>query len=144
MTRINIVPPEELTDQHLMREYQELPRILGLVRKALAKGKTPADFKIASDYLLGAGHVTFFYDKLSFLKKRQDSLIAELIRRKYNIAHRDGLDLSGIPIEWINDYSPTAMALSLSRARILEKIMMKPDWYKYYGKPHKNIDISDK
>lgn len=46
MTRINIVPPEELTDQHLMREYQELPRILGLVRKALAKGKTPADFNL--------------------------------------------------------------------------------------------------
>ena len=40
MTRINLVPPKELTDQHLMREYQELPRIVGLVRKAIHRGKS--------------------------------------------------------------------------------------------------------
>lgn len=135
MTRINLVPVKELTDQHLMREYQELPRIVGLVKKAIEKGKSPKDFKIASDYLLGAGHVTFFYDKLDFLRKRQLSLIAELIERKYNIVHMDGLNLEGIPFEWINDYIPTEQGLFLSRERIKEKIEMKPHWYKFNGKP---------
>ena len=30
------------------------------------KGKYPLDFKISDTYLLGTGHVTFFYDKLIF------------------------------------------------------------------------------
>lgn len=28
MTRINLIPVEELTDQHLMAEYRELPMIV--------------------------------------------------------------------------------------------------------------------
>ena len=139
MTRINLVPPEELTDQHLMREYQELPRIVGLVRKAIHKGRKPSDFKIAHDYILGSGHVTFFYNKLEFLRKRQLSLIAELLVREYKIVHQEGLDLYNIPNEWKGDYIPTNNGLMLSRERIREKILMKPQWYKYKGRP---IDIS--
>lgn len=139
MTRINLVSPKELTDQHLMREYQELPRIVGLVRKAIHKGRKPSDFKIASDYILGSGHVTFFYNKLEFLRKRQLSLIAELLVREYKIVHQEGLDLYDIPNEWKGDYIPTNNGLILSRERIREKILMKPQWYKYKGKP---IDIS--
>lgn len=138
MTRINLISPEELTDQHLMREYQELPRIVGLVRKAIHRGKKPSDFKIAHDYILGSGHVTFFYNKLEFLRKRQLSLIAELLVREYKIVHQEGLDLYDIPNEWIGDYIPTNNGLMLSRERIREKILMKPHWYKYKGKP---IDI---
>lgn len=139
MTRINLVPPEELTDQHLMREYQELPRIVGLVRKAIHKGRKPSDFKMAHDYILGSGHVTFFYNKLEFLRKRQLSLIAELLVREYKIVHQEGLDLYNIPNEWKEDYIPTNNGLMLSRERIREKILMKPQWYKYKGRP---IDIS--
>ena len=139
MTRINLIPPEELTDQHLIREYQELPRIVGLVRKAINKGRKPSDFKIASDYILGSGHVTFFYNKLEFLRKRQLLLIAELLRREYKIMHQDGLNLLDIPDEWKRDYIPTTNGLILSRERIREKILMKPQWYKYKGKP---IDVS--
>lgn len=139
MTRINLVSPKELTDQHLMREYQELPRIVGLVRKAIHKGRKPSDFKIAHDYILGSGHVTFFYNKLEFLRKRQLSLIAELLVREYKIVHQEGLDLYNIPNEWKGDYIPTNNGLMLSRERIREKILMKPQWYKYKGRP---IDIS--
>lgn len=138
MTRINLIPPEELTDQHLMREYQELPRIIGLVIKAINKGKKPSDFKISHDYVLGPGHVTFFYNKLEFLRKRQLLLITELLKREYKIIHQDGLDLLDIPDEWKGDYIPTNNGLMLSRERIREKILMKPHWYKYKGKP---IDI---
>lgn len=139
MTRINLVPPEELTDQHLMREYQELPRIVGLVRKAINREGKPSDFKIAPDYILGAGHVTFFYNKLEFLRKRQLLLIAELLVREYKIVHKEGLDLYDIPDEWKGDYIPTNNGLRLSRNRIIEKILMKPQWYKYKGH---SIDIS--
>ena len=133
MTRINLVPVQDLTDQHLMREYQELPRILGNVRKGIAAGKTPKNYKIPREYVLGTGHMTFFYDKLEFLRKRQNELIEELLNRNYKIQFIDGLDLSEFPDCWNGDYQPTDKAIKLSRARIQEKIDMKPSWYSYKG-----------
>jgi len=89
MTRINLVPPATLARQHLVAEYRELPRVFGLVHKAQAKGRTPADCDIPKSYRLGAGHVTFFYDKLSWLLWRQMALIQEMDRRGYAVNHRD-------------------------------------------------------
>lgn len=140
MTRINLIDPQELTDQHLMREYQELPRILGNVRRAVAAGKHPKNFKIPSQYVLGTGHMTFFYDKLQFLRDRQKTLIAELIKRKYKISFTDGLDLSEFKDEWLGNYQPDSKAVALSRERIKEKIDMKRDWYKYYGQSFNEVD----
>lgn len=130
MTRINMVPPEELTDQHLMREYQELPRVLALVKKTQEKGKLPKDLKIAEKYILGTGHILFFYNKLTFLKKRQEKLVKELLKRGYNIKFTEGLDLSSFETVWLDDYHPTIEDIELSRSRINEKIAMKPDWYR--------------
>ena len=43
MTRINGIPPQELTGPHLVAEYRELPRIFALVRAAAARGARPED-----------------------------------------------------------------------------------------------------
>lgn len=130
MTRINMVPAEELTDQHLMREYQELPRVLALVRKTQEKGKLPKDLKIAEKYILGTDHVLFFYNKLTYLKKRQEQLVKELLKRGYKIKFTEGLDLSPFGSVWLEDYHPTIEDIELSRTRINEKIAMKPEWYR--------------
>ena len=37
MTRINLVPVEELSNQHLMAEYRELPRIPNAIKSNRAK-----------------------------------------------------------------------------------------------------------
>jgi len=42
MTRINLVPPEELCDQHLLAELRELPRI----PNAVLKGRYPMGSKL--------------------------------------------------------------------------------------------------
>ena len=55
MTRINIIPPAELCDQHLLAEHRELTRIPNLV----VKGKFSLEGQ-PSDYKLGTGHVKFF------------------------------------------------------------------------------------
>ena len=39
MTRINLINPEKLTDQHLLAEYRELPRIFWIVRKKISENK---------------------------------------------------------------------------------------------------------
>lgn len=134
MTRINLTLVSELADQHLMAEYRELPRVFGAVRKHVQNGKKVTDFKIPSSFLLGTGHVTFFYDKLLFLKNRHQELIAECLKRGFNIKDISTQDLTDIPDEWKNDYQPSIWSIEISQARLNEKISQKPTWYKYYGK----------
>jgi len=72
MTRINLVPPEELMDQHLFAEFRE----------------------------------------------------SEL--------DPDGTMLA---TPWCGHYTATPEALQIIRTRIAEKIALKPQWYRYEGKP---------
>lgn len=134
MTRINLVPVSELSDQHLIAEYRELPRIFNLVLNAQYKGKYPLDFKISDTYLLGTGHVTFFYDKLIFLQRRLKEITEECIKRKFNIANKNDYSLALFNKEWLNDYIPTLKEIEISRKRIQEKLNSRPKFYKYYGK----------
>ncbi len=127
MTRINCVPAAELTGPHLVAEYRELPRIFGLVRAAIARGEKPDDRRNPAEYLLGPGHIRFFYPRLGYLAKRQEELICEMLRRGYapNFTNLAGL-LIGIPIEWHGDWSPSDVALALNRARLAERLQAAP------------------
>lgn len=122
MTRINLVPPEELSRQHLVAEYRELPRIFALVRAAQGKGLKPASLKAPATYVLGRGHMLFFYDKCQFLLQRQKSLIHEMRRRGYEPKFDRPDDLIvGLDPHWLGDYEPTTEAMALNRARIKER-----------------------
>lgn len=69
MTRINsAIDPKNLTDQHLVAELRELPRIFTAVNKRLEKDLSFDG--IPKEFILGTGHMTFFYDKLRFLIDR--------------------------------------------------------------------------
>lgn len=131
MTRINLVPVQELADQHLMAEYRELPRVFGAVQKHIDAGKSTKDFKISSTYILGTGHVTFFYNKLLFLSKRHEQIVLECLKRGIKISNTNKYDVSHFPHIWCNDYIPTPKEIEISRARIIEKLIMKPTWYKF-------------
>lgn len=131
MTRINLVPVQELADQHLMAEYRELPRIFGAVRKHVQGEKKVKDFNISNTYLLGTGHVTFFYDKLKFLANRHYDLVLECLRRGINISNTGINDISDIPDEWCCEYLPSTTEIELSRSRIIEKIQAKPEFYRW-------------
>lgn len=78
MTRINCIPPAELTGPHLIAEYRELPRVFALVKAAIQRGETTTDRRNPPAYTLGTGHVRFFYMRLGYLAKRQASLVAEM------------------------------------------------------------------
>lgn len=131
MTRINLVHVKELADQHLMAEYRELPRIFGAVRKHVQTGKKVKDFKIPPYYVLGKGHVTFFYDKLKFLANRHYDLVLECLRRGINISNTGINDISDIPAEWCGEYLPDNQEIEVSRSRIREKVQAKPDFYRW-------------
>ena len=82
MTRINCIPPRQLSREHLIAEYRELPRIFALVHAAIARGESPDDPRNPTSYTLGAGHVRFFYCRLGYLVKRQLAIIDEMRDRR--------------------------------------------------------------
>lgn len=130
MTRINVVPPAELHDKHLVAEYHELPRIYNLVRKAIARKLTPKDFERYDQYTMGAGHVKFFYTRLKWLAERQASLVEEMVHRKMRPQHVRFEELfRGIPRAWFGDWEADESAITVNRSRLkerLEEMMQKP------------------
>ena len=142
MTRINLVPPSELIDQHLFAEFREIKMIpMSLRRSILARGVEEVLLKIPKEFTLNTGHVSFFYDKATYLFQRYGLLIHELRKRGINFDETSQLDPCNIygtiagDSRFMKKYEPTPKALCIIRQRIAEKIAMKPDWYRYYGVP---------
>lgn len=116
MTRINLVPPAELCDRHLLAEHRELTRI----PNAVARGRFRLDGQ-PQDYKLGSGHVRFFFNKLAFLHRRYQALHAECLARGFRVQNIWPADLPDDPALW-RDYVPTEAALAANRARIAERM----------------------
>ena len=82
MTRINVVPVGELSQLHLVAEYREITRLPKNLTKSLSrKAKEFNMDEIPPDYVLGKGHVKFFYDNnlvsKGGLRKREESIEQE-------------------------------------------------------------------
>lgn len=123
MTRINLVPPEELHKKHLVAEYHELPRIFSYVKMQLAKGVDPATIKAPAEYTLGTGHMKFFYTRLGFLLERQAALIMEMMRRGMKVKYDNLTGLAeSIPEHLMGNYEPTEAAIAINRERIAERL----------------------
>jgi deoxyribonuclease (pyrimidine dimer) len=119
MTRINLVPPNELCNQHLIAEYRELPRVFALARPL-------PDSEMPKQYTLGKGHVKFFYDKLTYLENRFTLLVNECIKRGFNIQYTQPKHSTTIGLH--NNYTPTQEALELNRERINLRMPKQPRW----------------
>lgn len=131
MTRINVIPVTELTDQHLMAEYRELPMVMTSARRS-----SPSNFKPSDKYTLNKGHIMFFYNKKNYLLNRWSELITELNNRGYKI------DPSARNVLWNEldkflqvDWYPDEDARCTNLERIKARIAQRPGWYRYYGKP---------
>lgn len=137
MTRINLVPPQELMDQHLFAEFREIKMVpKSLQRSINARGVAGVLLRVPAEFTLGKGHVSLFYDKGAYLETRFEELRAELRRRNYNFDELSKLDDANVYLRYpmfLGAYVPTEVALKLIRQRIAEKIALKPDWYRYSG-----------
>lgn len=131
MTRINLVPVQELADQHLFAEYRELPRVFGKVREHISKGRKFNDLKIPRTFVLGTGHMTFFYNKLKYLVDRHGAIVQECLRRGINISNTDLNDISDLPEKYCNDYYPLPEEIEISKSRLIDRYNLKPQWYKF-------------
>ncbi len=123
MTRINCVPVSELTSKHLVAEYRELPRVFGLVRECQNRGVIPSTLtaKQPPSYVMGEGHVIFFYTRLGYIERRYIQLVKEMKSRGYIVNYPEP-NLQGIGECWCGDWEPDEAAMKINRARIKERI----------------------
>jgi deoxyribonuclease (pyrimidine dimer) len=134
LTRINILPVEELTDQHLMAEYREI-FMIGSALQISLKSKNWDKNRIPKELTLGTGHVMFFYDKGLYLYKRYQQIQTELNKRNYNLDKSRLFKVTQFPTDYYNDWTPTDRDRAVIRERIEERIKQKPHWYRHNGKP---------
>jgi len=124
MTRINVIPVEELSDQHLLAEYRELPRVL----------KQNIDVKGAREkYHLGVGHMKWARRHWLFTLNRFRSLCDEMTHRNY-FPRYNPENLSIYLVDIAREYPEATYEVSesdilLNRKRILEKYKLHPEHY---------------
>lgn len=123
MTRINCIPVQELTRQHLIAEYRELPRVFSLARKP----KTGETFP--EQYVLGTGHVKFFYKRLAYLAERHTQIVQEMKQRGYKpVIAEDEMwrhcEKAGgrLSSELFGNWQPDENAIAANRNRIQERL----------------------
>jgi deoxyribonuclease (pyrimidine dimer) len=126
MVRINIINPKFLADQHLIAEYNEILMLLGYVKKNPKLGIK----KIPENYKLGPGHMLFFKNKLKYLNKRFIIIKKEMTNRGFS--NNINLDLNIFNKNLINDWEATNEDKKIIKKRIIYKINLKPEYYRYY------------
>lgn len=117
MTRINAgIPPQDLTNKHLIAEHRELKRIPNVVSKGRYNLKTSP-----KEFTLGKGHVSFFYTRLGYLKQRYLELYEECRARGFNVQNYVS-SWEGVPEELMGDYTPTEKAIAIVSERIRDRL----------------------
>lgn len=127
MTRINVISVEELSDQHLIAEYRELPRC---IKQKINVKNAP------TTYCLGTGHMKWAASHPSFLLDRYCKLCDEMDWRGFRINYSYA-DLALLAAKFgkiFNKYSKYEIKekdIELNKNRLIEKYKLKPNFYKW-------------
>lgn len=126
MTRVNVIPVNELSDQWLISEYRELPRC---IKQDIDTSDAP------TRYCLGKGHMKWAKKHSIYLFRRYRWICEEMEYRGFTVNY---------PAEkFYTDYINTVSGINLSthiisndeielnRKRLIEKYKMKPNFYKW-------------
>ena len=133
MTRINLVDPKELTQQHLVAEYREIFMVGSSLQRSLRSpnwNKTKET--LPKEFTLNGGHVKFFYNKGKYLHNRYLELVKEMKRRGMKPDPTRTFKKEQWPNELYKNWAPNNKAIQIIRQRINERIKQKPTWYKFY------------
>ena len=131
MTRINIIPPKKLYDQHLIAEYREITKVPAALKRTLNSKSGLMLSKISKKYTLNKGHVYFFYNKGLYLDKRYKQIIQEMRNRGFNPDSKRKFPVQiFIDNNLYHDWEPCKEDFKIIEKRIAEKIKKRPNWYK--------------
>lgn len=124
MTRINVVPVKELSDQWLIAEYRELPRV---VKQNINVDNAPSKYK------LGEGHVKWARKHIRWIENRYAELCNEMDFRGFKVNHNwYSLHklIRALPYKIQNYYDVTKEDIILNRDRLIEKYNSHYTWTK--------------
>ena len=128
MVRVNLINPQKLADQHLIAEYNEILMLIAYIKKY---SKTNLD-KIPNNYSLGKGHILFFKNKVLYLKNRHEKLKKEMNIRGFKT--RKTVYTNQFSKNLLNNYKPNNEDKKIIKKRLIEKLKLKPNFYRYYSK----------
>jgi hypothetical protein len=122
MTRINCwIPPAELCDAHLRAEHREITRIPNTIKSGRAKIEN-----IPKHFRLGTGHVTFFYDKIGYIRDRYKKLYRECRLRGFDVSDKHDSFIE-IPNHLMKTWSPYEHGINTICQRINERLAIMKD-----------------
>lgn len=124
MVRVNLISPKKLSDQHLIAEYNEILMLIAYIKKHFEVEDVP------KKYCLGKGHMKFFKNKIIYLKKRHEKLKSEMKRRKFKT--NKTINIDSFKKNNKKDWKPKKEDLEIIKKRLIERIKLKPDYYRYY------------
>tara|TARA_R110000868_G_scaffold220387_3_gene471602 strand:- start:1082 stop:1483 length:402 start_codon:yes stop_codon:yes gene_type:complete len=132
MTRINSnIDPKSLKRMHLVAELREITMVPAALRRSLRTiDATKIEHSIPVKFTLNAGHVKFFYNKLTFLRNRFDRLATEMERRGYTPDRTRAKAFDGFDTVWYNNWTASSEDDDLVMDRINLRISQKPHLYR--------------
>lgn len=123
-----------LTDQHLLAENKEINQLAGQMQRSF--GSPNFDFNALPDtYTLGKGHVRSLYVRGEFVRRRYRLVYEECLNRNFKVSYNFNDVWKDLGERYNRDLEPTDAQMELSVSRIREKIVGKPGFYRYYGRP---------
>lgn len=123
MTRVNVIPPSELSDQHLIAEYHELPRV---IKQKIDISGAPRCF------ILGAGHMRWARAHWKYTCDRFCDICAEMEYRGFHMNFApESLREYVCNICGAGEYVVTESDIEKNRERIREKYNKKPEFYRW-------------
>lgn len=137
MTRINLIPPTLLSNQHLVAEHKEILQLNGQFKKSLNSKKGIQIPK--GKFTLNKGHVKFFYNKGKYLENRFNLIKIELKNRGYS-SYSEFDNYLYVQQNMYNDWIPDKEDYNIIVERLLDKLENKKEYYKYKNENF-NIEI---
>lgn len=133
MTRINVVPVEELSDQWLLAEYRELPRC---IKQNINTDDAP------QNYCLGKGHMKWAKHHTLFLISRFHKIFNELKFRGFNPLFNPE-ELANFAKEITKESDKNAYLIfdediDLNRSRLIERYNEKSNFYRWTNRSKPN------
>lgn len=122
MTRINAyIKPSELPDKLLLAEHREIKRIPNTINsgRAFVNG-------IPQQFILGKGHVKFFYNKLLWLHNRYRHIYDECKARGFNVTdYSESFMVQDDMKHLVKDWHPNVNEIKRIRQLLIERIESK-------------------
>lgn len=122
--------PSELHRLHLIAEYREITMIPAALRRSLkARDQAAVLAGVPQLFTLNAGHVTFFYNKLHYVRQRLVRIMDEMTSRGYKTDPSRVLTFDGFPTIFYGDWQETPAARDIILHRITQRRQQKPHLY---------------